>query len=144
MQRTRLTEIPNTRCCYLATPQECFDFAADAFDLADQTQTPIIIMSDLDLGMNEITSDALTWDDSREYNHGKVLTAEDLDQVETFGRYLDVDNDGIGYRTLPGTHPSKGSFFTRGTSRDEYAVYTEEPDAYTNNMMAFAQEMGDH
>ena len=118
-----------------ATPQECFDFAADAFDLADQTQTPIIIMSDLDLGMNEITSDALTWDDAREYNHGKVLTAEDLDQVETFGRYLDVDNDGIGYRTLPGTHPSKGSFFTRGTSRDEYAVYTEEPDAYTNNMM---------
>lgn len=117
-----------------STPKECFDFAADAFDYADQLQTPIIVMSDLDLGMNEITSEAFTWEDSREYNHGKVLSAEDLDELDKFGRYLDVDGDGIGYRTLPGTHPHKGAFFTRGTSRDEYAVYTEDPDVYTNNM----------
>lgn len=117
-----------------STPKECFDFAADAFDYADQLQTPIIVMSDLDLGMNEITSEAFTWEDAREYNHGKVLTADDLDQLDKFGRYLDVDGDGIGYRTLPGTHPNKGAFFTRGTSRDEYAVYTEDPDVYTQNM----------
>lgn len=117
-----------------STPKECFDFAADAFDYADQLQTPIIVMSDLDLGMNEITSEAFTWEDSREYNHGKVLSAEALDEIDKFGRYLDVDGDGIGYRTLPGTHPNKGAFFTRGTSRDEYAVYTEDPDVYTKNM----------
>ena len=117
-----------------STPKECFDFAADAFDYADQLQTPIIVMSDLDLGMNEITSEAFAWEDTREYNHGKVLSADDLDQLDKFGRYLDVDGDGIGYRTLPGTHPSKGAFFTRGTSRDEYAVYTEDPDVYTKNM----------
>lgn len=117
-----------------SSPKECFDFAADAFDYADQLQTPIIVMSDLDLGMNEITSEAFNWEDSREYDHGKVLTADDLDRLDKFGRYLDVDGDGIGYRTLPGTHPNKGAFFTRGTSRDEYAVYTEDPDVYTKNM----------
>ena len=117
-----------------ATPRECFDFAANAFDYADRLQTPILVMSDLDLGMNETTTDALTWDDDRKYDRGKVLNADDLENMEVFGRYLDVDGDGIGYRTLPGTHPSKGSFFTRGTSRDEYATYTEDPEAYTNNM----------
>ena len=117
-----------------ASPRECFDFAASAFDFADRLQTPILVMSDLDLGMNEITSEALSWDDSRKYDRGKVLSADDLDNMEVFGRYLDVDGDGIGYRTLPGTHPTKGSFFTRGTSRDEYATYTEDPDAYSKNM----------
>ncbi|MCY3858083.1 MAG: 2-oxoacid:acceptor oxidoreductase subunit alpha [Gammaproteobacteria bacterium] len=117
-----------------SSPRECFDFAASAFDFADRLQTPILVMSDLDLGMNEITSEALEWDDSRKYDRGKVLGADDLDKMEVFGRYLDVDGDGIGYRTLPGTHPSKGSFFTRGTSRDEYATYTEDPDAYSKNM----------
>ena len=117
-----------------ASPRECFDFAANAFDFADRLQTPILVMSDLDLGMNEITSEAFAWDDSRKYDRGKVLSAEDLDSMEVFGRYLDVDGDGIGYRTLPGTHPSKGSFFTRGTSRDEYATYTEDPEAYSKNM----------
>ncbi len=117
-----------------SSPRECFDFAASAFDFADRLQTPILVMSDLDLGMNEITSEALEWDDSRKYDRGKVLGADDLDKIEVFGRYLDVDGDGIGYRTLPGTHPSKGSFFTRGTSRDEYATYTEDPDAYSKNM----------
>ena len=117
-----------------ASPRECFDFAASAFDFADRLQTPILVMSDLDLGMNEITSDALEWDDSREYDRGKVLSADELDSMDVFGRYLDIDGDGIGFRTLPGTHPSKGSFFTRGTSRDEYATYTEDPEAYSKNM----------
>ena len=117
-----------------STPRECFDFAADSFDFADRLQTPILVMSDLDLGMNETTSDALTWDDNRRYDRGKVLSADDLDLIEEYGRYLDIDGDGVGYRTLPGTHPSKGAFFTRGTSRDEYAKYTEDPDAYTQNM----------
>lgn len=117
-----------------STPRECFDFAIEAFDLAERLQTPILVMSDLDLGMNETTTEALEWVDSRRYDRGKVLSAEELDELSQYGRYLDVDNDGIGYRTLPGTHPEKGSFFTRGTSRDEYATYTEDPDAYVRNM----------
>ena len=117
-----------------STPKECFDFAADALDLADRLQTPVIVMSDLDLGMNDSVSEPLAWDDARRYDRGKVLDAAALDGIERFGRYLDVDGDGIGYRTLPGTHPSKGAFFTRGTSRDEFAVYTENPDAYQRNM----------
>lgn len=118
-----------------ATPKEAFDMSAQSFDLADRLQTPIIIMSDLDLGMNEHLSEPLEWDDSRNYDRGKVLTAEDLDKMDTrFGRYLDVDGDAIPYRTYPGTHPSKGAFFTRGTSRDEYAVYTEDGSVYVENM----------
>ena len=117
-----------------STPGESFEFAATAFDLADRLQTPIIVLSDLELGMNENLSDPLTWDDRRRYDRGKVLSREDLDEVEEFGRYLDVDGDGIGYRTLPGTHPTKGAFFTRGTSRDAFARYTESADAYTENM----------
>ena len=117
-----------------ATPRECFDLAVEAFDLSERLQTPVLVMSDLDLGMNETTTRRLEWDDNRFYDRGKVLSADDLDEIERYGRYLDVDNDGIGYRTLPGTHPEKGSFFTRGTSRDEYATYTEDPDAYSRNM----------
>ncbi len=117
-----------------STPKECFDLTADSFDLAEQLQTPVILMTDLDLGMNDHVSPPLTWDDKREYKRGKVLSAEDLDKIEKFGRYLDVDNDGITYRTYPGTHPAKGSFFTRGTSRDEYAVYTEDGEAYQRNV----------
>ena len=117
-----------------STPTECFEMTATAFDLAERLQTPIMVMTDLDLGMNDHLSDALTWDPSRQYDRGKVLNAEDLDKIEKFGRYLDVDKDGITYRTLPGTHPSKGSFFTRGTSRDEYAKYTEDGAAYVRNM----------
>ncbi len=112
------------------TPAECFEMTAQAFDLADRLQTPIIIMSDLDLGMNSHMSPPLAWDDTRTYDLGKVLSAEDLDNMEKYGRYLDVDQDGICYRTIPGTHPTKGSFFTRGTSRDEYARYTEDGDVY--------------
>lgn len=116
------------------SPCECFEFAALAFDLADQLQTPVIIMSDLDLGMNDHLTDEFMWDDKKEYNLGKVLSAKQLDDIERYGRYLDSDNDGICYRTLPGTHPDKGSFFTRGTSRDEYAVYTEKSEDYVKNM----------
>jgi 2-oxoglutarate/2-oxoacid ferredoxin oxidoreductase subunit alpha len=117
-----------------STPKECFEMTADSFDLAEQLQTPIIIMTDLDLGMNDHISAPLQWDDTRKFNRGKVFTAEDLEKVERFGRYKDVDKDGIPYRTYPGTHPTKGSYFTRGTSRDEYAVYTEDGNAYKKNM----------
>ena len=117
-----------------STPRECFDMAVDAFDLAERLQTPIIILSDLDLGMNDNMSPPFTWDDSRQYDRGKVLSAEDLESLEDWGRYRDVDEDAICYRTYPGTHPSKGAFFTRGTSRDENAVYTESGEAYERNM----------
>ena len=113
-----------------STPAECFEMSATAFDLADRLQTPIIVMSDLDLGMNNHMSSPLAWDEARRYDLGKVLSAEALEGLEKYGRYLDVDGDGICYRTIPGTHPTKGSFFTRGTSRDEYARYTEEGAVY--------------
>ncbi len=115
-------------------PKECFDLQALSFDLAEQFQTPVLVMIDLDLGMNEHISPPFEWDDQKKYDRGKVYSAEDLEHLKSFGRYLDVDGDGIPYRTLPGTHASKGSFFTRGTSRDEYARYTEESDAYVRNM----------
>jgi 2-oxoglutarate ferredoxin oxidoreductase subunit alpha len=117
-----------------STPKECFDQAAIALDLADRLQTPVIVMSDLDLGMNDTMSEPLIWDDERRFDRGKVLDHDQLDEVERFGRYLDVDDDGIGYRTLPGTHPEKGAFFTRGTSRNEFAAYTESPEDYVANM----------
>jgi 2-oxoglutarate/2-oxoacid ferredoxin oxidoreductase subunit alpha len=115
-------------------PAEAFEFAAAAFDLADRLQTPIFVMLDLDIGMNHRLCRPLTWDDNRRYDRGKVMTQADLEAGKDFGRYLDVDGDGIPYRTYPGTHPSKGSFFTRGTSRDRYARYTEEGAAYADNM----------
>lgn len=117
-----------------STPKECFDFTATAFDLSEQLQTPVIIMTDLDLGMNDHVSPPFSWDDSKDYKRGKVLDYDALESIQKFGRYLDVDNDGIPYRTIPGTHPTKGSFFTRGTSRDEYAVYTENSEVYRRNM----------
>lgn len=116
-------------------PAECFEMSAAAFDLADRLQTPVILLSDLDLGMNDHMSRPLKWDDERRYDRGKVLTAEDLDNMkERWGRYKDVDGDGIGYRTYPGTHPTKGSYFTRGSSHDEYAAYTEDSSVYEDNM----------
>src|SRR5436309_13073479 len=115
-------------------PAEAFEFGAQAFDLADRLQTPIFVMLDLDIGMNHRLCRPLTWDDSRKYDRGKVMTAAAVEAGRDFGRYLDVDGDGIPYRTYPGTHPSKGSFFTRGTSRDRYARYTEEGPAYADNM----------
>ena len=115
-------------------PLECFEMTAQAFDLAERLQTPVMVLTDLDLGMNDHVCPEFAWDDKRRYDRGKVLSAQELDEVKTWGRYLDVDGDGIPYRTLPGTHPSKGAFFTRGTSKDEYARYTEEADAYQRNM----------
>ncbi len=115
-------------------PKECFEQAAQAFDLADRLQTPVIMLTDLDLGMNDWMSDPLHWEKKRHYDRGKVMTAEELEAGKDFGRYLDVDGDGIPYRTYPGTHPSKGAYFNRGTSRDEYARYTEDGAAYVRNM----------
>ncbi|MGE0523405.1 MAG: 2-oxoacid:acceptor oxidoreductase subunit alpha [Variibacter sp.] len=115
-------------------PAEAFEFTAQAFDLADRLQTPVFVLTDLDIGMNNHLCRPLTWDDSRTYDRGKVMSADDLEAGKEFGRYLDVDADGIPYRTYPGTHPKRGSFFTRGTSRDRYAKYTEEGDAYVDNM----------
>ena len=100
-----------------ATPAECFEMMADAFDLAEELQTPVMMLTDLDLGMNDHISEPLKWNPDRKYKRGKVLTAEQLDKLDRFGRYLDSDNDGIPYRTIPGTHPSKGSFFTRVSSQ---------------------------
>jgi 2-oxoglutarate ferredoxin oxidoreductase subunit alpha len=117
-----------------STPKECFEMTAGSFDLAELLQTPIIMMSDLDLGMNDHMSEPFEWDDKRKYNRGKVLNAQELEELPHFGRYQDVDGDGITYRTIPGTHPTKGSFFTRGTSRDENAAYTEDGTVYARNM----------
>lgn len=117
-----------------STPAECFEMTADAFDLAERLQTPVIVMTDLDLGMNEHLTPPLHWDDKRRYDRGKVLDAQALESIQNWGRYLDIDGDGIPYRTIPGTHPTKGSFFTRGSSKDEYARYTEDGEAYRRNM----------
>ncbi len=115
-------------------PRECFEFGALAFDLADRLQTTIFVMLDLDIGMNEWLCEPFVWDDDRKLDRGKVMTAAELEAGKDFGRYLDVDGDGIPYRTLPGAHPTRGSYFTRGTSRDRYARYTEEGSAYVDNM----------
>jgi 2-oxoglutarate ferredoxin oxidoreductase subunit alpha len=155
-----------------STPKECFEMTAEAFDLTEQLQTPVIVMTDLDLGMNDHVTEPLVWDEACQYNRGKVLTAEQLTAIYggartllsstddassavngngnghfaggvgdedmsvlapfkgKWGRYLDIDGDGIPYRTIPGTHTTRGAFVTRGSSRDEYAVYTEDADAY--------------
>ncbi|HEX5321176.1 MAG TPA: 2-oxoacid:acceptor oxidoreductase subunit alpha [Stellaceae bacterium] len=115
-------------------PHEAFEFGALSFDLADRLQTPIFVMLDLDIGMNDWLVDPLEWDAARKYDRGKVMTYEDLEAGKEFGRYLDVDGDGIPYRTLPGTHPTRGSFFTRGTTKDRYARYSEEGHDYVENM----------
>lgn len=127
-------------CLFPSTPKECFDLTADAFDIAERLQTPIIILTDLDIGMNECLSEPLSWDEQREYDRGKVMDAETLDAIERFGRYRDVDDDRIPWRTLPGTHPEKGAFFTRGTSRDEYAIYTEKGVEYEKNMQRLLEK----
>ncbi|MFZ2005672.1 MAG: 2-oxoacid:acceptor oxidoreductase subunit alpha [Stellaceae bacterium] len=115
-------------------PHEAFTMAADALDLADRLQTPIFVMLDLDIGMNDWLIPPLEWDPDRTYDRGKVMTAEELEAGVEFGRYLDVDGDGIPFRTLPGTHPKRGAFFTRGTSKDRYARYSEEGHDYVDNM----------
>jgi 2-oxoglutarate ferredoxin oxidoreductase subunit alpha len=115
-------------------PREGFEMAAQSFDLADRLQTPVFVLLDLDIGMNERLCEPLKWDDAQRFDRGKVLSYQDLEAGKRFGRYLDLDGDGITYRTYPGAHPKRGSFFTRGTSRDRYARYTEEGSAYVDNM----------
>jgi 2-oxoglutarate ferredoxin oxidoreductase subunit alpha len=122
-------------------PAETFDFAADAFDLADRLQTPVFVMIDLDIGMNHRLCRPLTWDDKRQYDRGKVLSAEDLEAAKDFGRYMDVDGDGIGYRTYPGTHADKGAFFTRGTSHDSRARYSEQGAHYVEGMQRLLRKL---
>ena len=114
-------------------PKECFEHAAAALDLADRLQTPVFVMTDLDIGMNQRLCEPLAWDDRRDYDRGKVMSADDLEHKD-FGRYKDVDGDGIPWRTLPGTHPTKGSYFTRGTTRNAYAVYSERGPDYIYNV----------
>ncbi|MBP7914759.1 MAG: 2-oxoacid:acceptor oxidoreductase subunit alpha [Vitreoscilla sp.] len=115
-------------------PAECFEMAANALDLADRLQTPVFLMTDLDIGMNQRLCEPLAWDDARAYDRGKVMTAADLESGKEFARYKDVDGDGIPWRTLPGTHASKGAYFTRGTTRDAYARYSESGADYTYNV----------
>jgi 2-oxoglutarate ferredoxin oxidoreductase subunit alpha len=115
-------------------PYECFEFAAQCLDLADRLQTPIFLMTDLDIGMNQRLSKPLVWDDSRKYDRGKIMSAEMLEAGKEFGRYLDVEGDGVPYRTYPGSHPTKGAYFTRGTSKNAYAVYSEAGPDYVYNM----------
>ena len=115
-------------------PTESFAMGAQAFDLADRLQTPVFVMLDLDIGMQDWLTAPFAWDDAHRMDRGKVMTAADLDAGRDFGRYLDVDGDGIPYRTYPGTHATRGSYFTRGTTKDRYARYTEEGPAYIDNM----------
>jgi 2-oxoglutarate ferredoxin oxidoreductase subunit alpha len=115
-------------------PTECFEFSALAFDLAERLQTPVFVMTDLDIGMNTRLCDPFQWDDTHAYDRGKVMSYEDLESGKDFGRYLDVDGDGIAYRTYPGTHPTRGAFFTRGTTKDRYARYSEAGPDYVDNM----------
>ncbi len=115
-------------------PREAFEMGATAFDLADRLQTPVFVMLDLDIGMNERLCQPLEWDDKRRYDRGKVMTHEMLERGEAFARYMDVENDGIPYRTYPGAHPTKGAYFTRGTTKDRYAKYSEAGPDYVENM----------
>jgi len=115
-------------------PKECFEMGAMAFDLADRLQTPVFVMMDLDIGMQDWLTEPLAWDDGHRLDRGKVMSAAALEAGKDFGRYLDVDGDGIPYRTYPGTHAKRGGYFTRGTSKDRYARYTEDGNAYVDNM----------
>jgi 2-oxoglutarate ferredoxin oxidoreductase subunit alpha len=116
-----------------SSPEECFHMAGDAFDLAERFQTPVFVMTDLDLGMNNWMADPFTYP-TEPIRRGKVLTAEDLERLGGFARYKDVDGDGVGYRTLPGTNHPNAAFFTRGSGHNEKAQYTEREDDYVNNM----------
>jgi 2-oxoglutarate/2-oxoacid ferredoxin oxidoreductase subunit alpha len=129
-----------------ADPKECFDFAVAAFDLAERFQTPTFVLSDLDIGMNQWVIPRLEWDDDYVPDRGKVLSAEELEEVESFYRYVDMDGDHIPYRTLPGVHP-KGAYFTRGSGHDKYGRYTEGSDEYVEVLDRLAKKVesaGEH
>jgi 2-oxoglutarate ferredoxin oxidoreductase subunit alpha len=115
-------------------PHECFELAVTAFDLAERLQTPVFVLTDLDIGMNQRLTEPFQWDDKKVYDRGKVMTYDDLESGRDFGRYLDVDGDGVPYRTYPGTHPTRGGYFTRGTTKDRYARYSEAGPDYMDNM----------
>ena len=121
-------------------PKECFEFAVAAFDLAERFQTPTFVVSDLDIGMNDWMIPKLKWDDAYRPDRGKVLTAEELEEVQKFYRYLDVDGDHVAARTLPGVHP-KGAYFTRGSGHDKYGRYTEDSDAYVEVLDRIRQKI---
>ncbi len=118
-------------CLYPADPREAFELAVKSFDIAERFQTPVFVLSDLDIGMNDWMIPKLTWDDSYRPDRGKVLTNEQLDQIKTFYRYIDADGDGVPARTLPGTHP-KGAYFTRGSGHNRFGGYTEDGDEYVD------------
>ncbi len=115
-------------------PTECFELTAQAFDLAERLQTPVFVMTDLDIGMNTRLCRPFQWDDTKEYDRGKVMTYERLEAGADFGRYHDIDGDGIPFRTYPGTHPTKGGYFTRGTTKNRFAQYSEAGPDYVDNM----------
>jgi 2-oxoglutarate ferredoxin oxidoreductase subunit alpha len=115
-------------------PNECYQFAAEALDLADRLQTPVFVLTDLDIGMNQRLCAPFAWDDSRVFDRGKVMTEEELEAGREFARYKDLDGDGIPYRTYPGTHPSRGGYFTRGTTKNAQAQYSERGPDYVYNM----------
>jgi 2-oxoglutarate ferredoxin oxidoreductase subunit alpha len=120
-------------------PSECFSMASDAFDLAEQLQTPVFVMSDLDLGMNNWMSEPFEYPEKPQ-NRGKVLSKEDLDRLGGFARYKDVDGDAVGYRTLPGTNHPGAAWFARGSGHNEKSQYSERPDDYANNMDRLARK----
>jgi 2-oxoglutarate ferredoxin oxidoreductase subunit alpha len=121
-------------------PAECFDLAVRAFDLAERFQTPVFVLSDLDIGMNDWRVPRLRWDDGYRPDRGRVLTAQQLEQMQAFYRYLDVDSDGVAARTLPGSHP-KGAYFTRGSGHNKYGAYTEDAGEYTEVMARLARKI---
>jgi 2-oxoglutarate ferredoxin oxidoreductase subunit alpha len=114
--------------------KECFDFGAQAFDLADRLQTPVFVMLDLDIGMNDRLCEPFAWDDKKTMDRGKLVSFEDLEAGKPFGRYRDIDGDGVAARTWPGTHPTRGAFFTRGTTKNRDAKYSEAGPDYMENM----------
>ncbi|HVT12198.1 MAG TPA: 2-oxoacid:acceptor oxidoreductase subunit alpha [Fimbriimonadaceae bacterium] len=126
-------------CLYPSDPREAFEFAPKAFDLAERFQTPVMVLTDLDIGMNDWMIPKLSWDDGYRPDRGKVLTAEELEAGRSFFRYMDVDGDGIPYRTLPGVHP-RGAYFTRGSGHNARGGYTEDADEYQEVMDRIARK----
>ena len=116
-------------CLYPANPEECFYMAVQAFDLAERLQTPVMVLLDLDIGMNDWMCRDLVWDDAYRPDRGKVLGKDEIEKLEKFHRYVDKDEDGITYRTLPGVHP-KGAYFTRGSGHTQFGTYTEDAAEY--------------
>jgi 2-oxoglutarate ferredoxin oxidoreductase subunit alpha len=121
-------------------PVECFELSVAAFDLAERFQTPVFVMSDLDIGMNDWRVPRLRWDDSFRPDRGKVLGAEQLEKMQAFYRYLDTDGDGIPARTLPGSHP-KGAYFTRGSGHTKLGAYTEDSGEYADVMERLTRKL---